>query len=100
MVPTRSRPSSKLATSPGRGIRTTGGATLPVNRGRYNFDTVRYDVYRDATVTREAFRKGMIDIYTEPDVRYWHRSYDIPALEKGWIRKIHRKFGIEVGYEA
>ena len=76
------------------------GRDIPVNRGRYNFDTVRYDVYRDATVTREAFRKGLIDIFTEPDVRYWHRSYDIPALEKGWIRKIHRKFGIEVGVRS
>ena len=34
----------------------------PVNRGRYNFDRVRYDVYRDATVIRESFRKGLIDI--------------------------------------
>ncbi len=76
------------------------GRDIPVNRGRYNFDTVRYDVYRDATVTREAFRKGLIDIFTEPDVRYWHRSYDIPALDKGWIRKIHRKFGIEVGVRS
>ncbi len=76
------------------------GSDIPVNRGRYNFDTVRYDVYRDATVTREAFRKGLIDIFTEPDVRYWHRSYDIPALDKGWIRKIHRKFGIEVGVRS
>ena len=76
------------------------GRDIPVNRGRYNFDTVRYDVYRDATVTREAFRKGLIDIFTELDVRYWHKSYDTPALEKGWIRKIHRKFGIEVGVRS
>jgi microcin C transport system substrate-binding protein len=68
-----------------------------VNKGRYNFDTVRYEVYRDATVTREAFRKGLIDIWTETDVRYWHNSYDTPALEKGWIKKIRRNFGIEVG---
>ena len=32
------------------------GKDLPLNRGRYNFDRVRYDIYRDATVTREAFR--------------------------------------------
>ena len=75
------------------------GRDIPVNRGRYNFDTVRYDLYRDAIVTREAFRKGLIDIFTEPDVRYWHGSYDIPALDKGWIRKIHRKFGIEGGIQ-
>ena len=76
------------------------GRDLPVNKGRYNFDTVRYEVYRDSTVTREAFRKGLIDIWTEPDVRFWHSAYDIPALTKGWIKKIRRHFGIEVGVRS
>ena len=60
---------------------------LPVNRGRHNFDTIRYDVYRDATVAREAFRKGLFDIFWETDIRYWVSSYDIPALKEGRIRK-------------
>ena len=73
------------------------GKDIPVNRGRYNFETMRYEVYRDATVIREAFRKGLVDIWTEEDVRYWHSSYDTPALDKGWIKKIRRQFGVEVG---
>ena len=73
------------------------GKDIPVNRGRYNFDVMRHEVYRDATVIREAFRKGLIDLWTEQDVRYWHDSYDIPALEKGLIKKIRRQYGIEVG---
>ncbi|RPG50108.1 MAG: ABC transporter substrate-binding protein [Gammaproteobacteria bacterium TMED1] len=73
------------------------GKDIPVNRGRYNFDVMRHEVYRDATVIREAFRKGLIDLWTEQDVRYWHGSYDIPALEKGLIKKIRRQYGIEVG---
>lgn len=76
------------------------GRDLPVNKGRYNFDTVRYEIYRDATVTREAFRKGLVDIWTEGDIRYWHNGYDTPAFEKGWIRKIRRHFGIEVGVRS
>ena len=76
------------------------GRDIPVNRGRYNFDRVRYEVYRDATVIRESFRKGLIDIWTETDVRYWHNAYDIPALARGWIRKIRRNFGIEVGVRS
>ena len=76
------------------------GKDIPVNKGRYNFDTVRFEVYRDATVIREAFRKGLIDIWTEPDVRYWHRSYDTPAAAAGWIKKIYRNFGIEVGVRS
>ncbi len=73
------------------------GKDIPVNKGRYNFDIMRHEVYRDATVIREAFRKGLIDLWTEQDVRYWHGSYDIPALEKGLIKKIRRQYGIEVG---
>ena len=76
------------------------GRDIPVNRGRYNFDRVRYDVYRDATVIRESFRKGLIDIWTENDVRYWHDSYDTPAFHRGWIKKIRRHFGIEVGVRS
>ena len=73
------------------------GRDIPVNKGRYNFDVVRYEVYRDATVIRESFRKGLIDIWTEGDVRYWHKSYDVPAFDKGWIKKMRRHFGIEIG---
>ena len=76
------------------------GRDIPVNRGRYNFDRVRYEVYRDATVIRESFRKGLIDIWTETDVRYWHSAYDTPAFERGWIKKIRRQFGIEVGVRS
>ena len=76
------------------------GRDIPVNRGRYNFEKVRYDVYRDATVIRESFRKGLIDIWTETDVRYWHDSFDTPAFAKGWVKKIRRHFGIEVGVRS
>ena len=59
------------------------GRDIPVNRGRYNFDVIQYDVYRDATVAREAIRKGLFDIYFESDIRHWNSSYDIPAVEAG-----------------
>ena len=73
------------------------GREIPVNRGRYNFDTIRFEVYRDANVTREAFRKGLIDVWDESDARYWHNGFDTPALRRGWIRKIRRNSGLEVG---
>jgi len=38
---------------------------LPVNRGRNNFDTIRYDYYRDATVALEAFKAGEYDFRAE-----------------------------------
>jgi microcin C transport system substrate-binding protein len=63
------------------------GASLPVNRGRYNFDVIRYEIYRDTTVTREALRKGLLDYYVELDIRHWVRSYETPAHEQGLLRK-------------
>ena len=64
---------------------------LPVNRGRHNFDRIRYDLYRDATVAREAFRKGLFDLYLERDVRYWYAANEIPALQSGRLLKDTRQ---------
>ena len=47
---------------------------LPVNRGRNNFDQIRYEIFSDATVARQGFRKGLFDLYVENDVRYWHNG--------------------------
>ncbi len=60
---------------------------LPVNRGRFNFDRVRYDYYRDANVALEAFKAGQYDIRLENVSKFWATGYDGPALERGWIRK-------------
>ena len=61
------------------------GRDIAVNKGRFNFDQIQYDVYRDATVAREALRKGLFDAWLEPDIRYWATGYDIPARDKGWL---------------
>ena len=72
---------------------------LPVNRGRHNFDRIRYDVYLDATVSREAFRKGLFDLYVERDVRYWHAANDIPVLQSGRILKDTRQVARIIGQQ-
>ena len=58
---------------------------LPVNRGKFNFDTIRYERYLDATVAREALRAGLLDVWTETDSRHWLASYDVPARDHGWL---------------
>ncbi len=82
-------------------VRDYWGRDIPVNRGRYNFDVIRYDVYRDATVAREAFRKGLFDIYFETDIRHWVSSYDIPALAAGSLimetRSVQKFIGLASG---
>ena len=47
------------------------GRNLPINLGRHNFDEIRYDLYRDDTVAREAFHKGLLDFRLEGEIRHW-----------------------------
>lgn len=63
------------------------GKDLPLNRGRYNFDRIRYDMYRDSTVLLEAFKSGQFDFRNENIARNWHTAYDIPAVAQGLIQK-------------
>ncbi len=63
-------------------------AALPVNAGRFNFDTIRYDYYRDDTVALEAFKGGAYDIRQwEASAKNWAKAYDVPAVRDGRIRK-------------
>ena len=72
------------------------GRDLGVHRGRHNLDAIRYDFYRDDTVAREAFRKGLIDVWRETDPRFWFDRYD-DALAKGWMVKRKHNFQYYVG---
>ncbi len=63
------------------------GRDLPVNRGFWNFDEIRYDYYRDANAYHEAFKRGLFDVRTENDPSRWRRSYDFPALHDGRVVK-------------
>jgi microcin C transport system substrate-binding protein len=63
------------------------GADLPVNKGRFNFDTIRYDYYRDATIALEAFKAGQYDARLENSSKDWATGYDSPAVRAGLIKK-------------
>jgi len=63
------------------------GKNLPVNRGHYNIDTMRYDVYRDSTVQLEALKAGEFDIHREYISRNWATAYDTPAIKEGRLIK-------------
>ena len=67
--------------------RITGGAKLPVNIGQNNFDTLRYDMYRDETVSLEALKAGEYDFREENIARSWATGYDCPALKDGRLKK-------------
>ena len=63
------------------------GANLPVNKGRFNIDVIRYDYYNDATIALEAFKAGRYDIRQENVAKNWAIGYDSPALRDGLIKK-------------
>lgn len=63
------------------------GRDLPVNRGLNNFDRIRVDYYRDATAIRLALKSGSVDFREENQAKAWALEYDVPAVEKGWLRK-------------
>jgi microcin C transport system substrate-binding protein len=60
---------------------------LWMNRGRNNFDTMRYDYYRDETVAFEAFKAGEVDYREEYTSRNWAVAYDTPAVKSGAIQR-------------
>ena len=63
------------------------GTALPVMTGRYNFDTIAIDYYRDRTVLVEALKAGEYDFHEEFTSKVWATQYDIPAVEEGWLVK-------------
>lgn len=90
---------------PGRSVTYTRvpdywGARLPVNAGMYNFDRIRYDYYRDATVMVEAVKAGAIDYRDENSARHWATSYDVPALTDGRLVKEKLPHGRPAGMQG
>jgi len=70
-----------------RRVKDYWATALPVNVGRFNFDTIRYDYYRDGTVALEAFKAGAYDFRAENSAKNWATAYDVPAVRDGRIRK-------------
>jgi peptide/nickel transport system substrate-binding protein len=63
------------------------GRDLPVNRGYWNFDSIRLDYYRDSNSHFEAFKKGLYDVRAETDPGRWVSAYDFPAVRDGRVLK-------------
>lgn len=60
---------------------------LPINRGFFNFDEIRFDFYRDGNTLFEAFKKGLVDSRVETDAGRWASGYDFPAIREGRITR-------------
>lgn len=63
------------------------GATLPIMRGKYNFDTVRFEYYRDRDVAFEGFTGKSYLFREEFTSRIWATRYDFPAMKDGRVKR-------------
>ena len=63
------------------------GKDLPVNRGRYNFDRIAYEYYRDETISLEGFKAGQYDFRQETTAKVWATQYTGAPFEKKRILK-------------
>jgi microcin C transport system substrate-binding protein len=61
------------------------GRDLPVNLGRFNFDVIRVDYYRDDDVALQAFFADEYDVRIEMSARNWATGYDRPAVQDGRV---------------
>ena len=83
-----------------RRVKDYWGARLPVNVGRDNFDTLRFDYYRDTTVALEAFKGGEYDFRQENGAKNWATAYTTPAVTQGLIKKEAIKNEVPTGMQG
>src|SRR5579862_230011 len=70
------------------------GRNLPINRGLWNFDQMRFDYYRDANSYFEAFKAGLYDVRSEQDPTRWQTGYGFPAERDGRVVKESLQSGL------
>ena len=76
------------------------GKNLPVNKGRFNFQKVIIEYFRDATVALEAFKSGDYDFRQENQAKRWANAYNFTAIENGHVKKESVKHEIPTGMQG
>ena len=76
------------------------GNDLPINRGRGNFDRIRYEYYSDYDAAFEGFKGGDYSFRTEASSITWATRYNFPALTNGWVKKEEVPSGAKASGQA
>ena len=66
---------------------TIGRRILPIYKGRYNFDVIKFDYFRDDQVQTEALKGNAIDVHVENLPRLWETAYTFTPTEIGIFKK-------------
>ncbi|WP_165008767.1 extracellular solute-binding protein [Neisseria yangbaofengii] len=73
---------------------------LPVRKGRYNFDTVRFRYFKDDSVRIEGIKGGRYDFVQENVARNWARAYPDDILKKRGLGKHEWQHGNTAGMQG
>lgn len=76
------------------------GQNLSVNKGRFNFETIKFTYYRDANTLFEAFKKGLHDIQYESDPGKWSTAYNFRKVTDKKVLKKQFSLKIPSGMSA
>lgn len=61
---------------------------LPISRGRFNFDEIKYEFYRDRTAELESLKAGAYDLREEFTAKDWTTAYDIAPVKDGRLIRL------------
>jgi len=76
------------------------GRDLPINRGRFNFDEVRYEYFRDAVILFEAFKSGDVSLRTEDEPRRWAEAGSLRSVAEGRAKLAQFDISVPAGMGA
>ena len=104
-IPLGSGPYTISSVEPGRKLvfkrnKDYWGESLAVNRGLYNFDTIRLDYYKDAVVLLEALKAGQFDFRLENSAKQWATGYTGNAIDSGRLIKQQIPHDIPTGMQS
>ena len=63
------------------------GRSLMVNRGRYNFDMIKFVYYQSDEIAFEGFKSGQYRFRPENKASNWATGYNFPAVKAGMVNK-------------
>ncbi|MGP4713495.1 MULTISPECIES: extracellular solute-binding protein [unclassified Psychrobacter] len=63
------------------------GRDIMVNRGRYNFDMIKFVYYQSDEIAFEGFKSGQYRFRPENKASNWATGYNFPAVKAGMIKK-------------
>jgi microcin C transport system substrate-binding protein len=60
---------------------------LPVSKGQWNFDELKFVMFRDRTPAWESFKAGDLDFWRETSAKNWATEFEFDAVKKDLVKK-------------